>query len=98
MPQTFTLHTPWGHADHYENLGQGVFQVSTPSHGGIFVPECMLHCIGDEGRAYAKKWSGSEQWYEEDCAWAYVAVNLTDRFSPAQVAQAHKTLAWINKN
>lgn len=84
----FTLHTPWGKAESYSNLGQGVFSVSTETHGGIFVPEYMLHNIPSERRADAAKWSGSEQWYEEDCCWAYVAEAIPDRFDQATVGRA----------
>ncbi len=92
MIAMFTTETPWGKADHYENLGGGVFAVSTPSHGGIFVPECMLGCITPEGRADAKRWSGSEQWYEEDCCWAHVAVAMPDRFKKEDVEHARAML------
>ncbi len=90
MPR-FSRHTPWGYADQYSNLGQGMFSVSTPSHGGIFVPEEYLHCISPEGRADAARWSGSEQWYEEDCCWAHVAIAFPDRFPPEAVKVAHRT-------
>jgi hypothetical protein len=79
----FTLQTPWGTADRYENLGQGLFVVRTSSHGGYFVPECLLHNIPAHRRADAARWSGSEQWYEEDCCWAYVAEAFPDLFPPA---------------
>ena len=89
----FSRHTPWGHADQYENLGQGIFTVSTPGHGGIFVPDEFLHNIPKEQREWAKSWSGSENWYEEDCCWAAVAVNIPSRFKPEHVEHAKKTLA-----
>lgn len=84
----FTLDTPWGKADNYKNLGQGLFVVSTGSHGGYFVPECMLHNIPEHRRADAKQWSGSEQWYEEDCCWAHVAEAFPDCFPSEAVAAA----------
>lgn len=89
----FTLDTPWGRAQHYENLGGGVMSVSTAGHGGIFVPVEYLHNIPADQRVWAAKWSGSEQWYEEDCCWAAVAVALPDRFTPENVATARRTLA-----
>ena len=80
--------TPWGIADHYENIGQGIFVVSTPSHGGYFVPDCMLHNIPDEHQRWAEQWSGSRQWYEEDCCWAAVALAFPDRFPPEALGVA----------
>jgi hypothetical protein len=91
--RAFTMDTPWGRADHCENLGQGVMSVSTPSHGGIFVPVELLGNMSAAARADAKRWSGSEQWYEEDCCWAHVAVALPDRFTPEAVEAAKRTNA-----
>ena len=96
MMTRFTLDTPWGKADHYENLGQGIFTCSTPSHGGIFVPEEFLHNISPERRAEAARWSGSEQWYEEDCCWAYVAEALPGYFASDVVDMARKLNAMRN--
>jgi hypothetical protein len=90
--KTFTMHTPWGQADHCENLGRGVMSVSTPSHGGLFVPGSMVGNVSVAGRADAKRWSGSEQWYEEDCCWAHVAVAFPDLFTADQVASAASML------
>jgi hypothetical protein len=88
MLSHFTIDTPWGKADHYSNLGQGIFACSTSSHGGIFVPPELLHNIPAAARNDAKRWSGSEQWFEEDCCWAHVAAALPDRFTPEQVKAA----------
>lgn len=90
---TFTLNTPWGKADHYENLGQGIMSVSTSSHGGIFVPDEMLGSIPEAAQADAERWSGSKQWYEEDCCWAHVAVAFPDRFEPENVDHAKRVNA-----
>lgn len=92
MSAMFTCNTPWGKADRYENLGQGVFTCSTPSHGGIFVPDCMLHNIPERMRRWAKRWSGSENWYEEDCCWAAVADAMPNYFEPAHVEHARRLL------
>lgn len=90
---TFTLDTPWGRAQHYENLGQGIMSVSTSSHGGIFVPDEYLHNFTPAQRAFARKWSGSENWWEEDCAWSFVAVAFPDRFDPKSVDVARRIAA-----
>lgn len=62
--------TPWGAADHVEPLPgapEGVFLVSTPSHGGAFVPdpvaETMPEGLRTVGARGARGW-----WFEEDCA------------------------------
>lgn len=69
----FSRFTPWGHADIVTPLGScGIRQVHTPGHGGIFVPSELLPMIPVKDREYARRWSGSEQWFEEDCAAALV--------------------------
>lgn len=38
---------------------------------------------------------GSENWYEEDCAWACVALAFPDRFPAEAQEHARNTLAFI---
>lgn len=88
--------TPWGVADAVEVLANGIKRVSTPSHGGYWVPAKLLPQLPADYRAYARKWSGSEQWYEEDCAWACVAVTFPKYFDPDVVTEAQRTIdQWI---
>lgn len=86
--------TPWGMADHVEEMGQGVLWVDTPSHGGIYVPDALLDRIPQEWRDRARKWSGSPNWYEEDCEWASAVVSLRHLFSERQIESALKSIAW----
>ena len=81
-------HTPWGAAHHATKLGRGIVCVSTASHGGLFVPAELLDQIPADRRADAKRWSGSEQWYEEDCCACYVIVAFPDLFGAGEVANA----------
>lgn len=74
------MQTPWGKADSVVTLSNGIRRVSTPSHGGYWVPAKLLPLVPAQFQAYAAKWSGSPQWYEEDCAWACVAVTFPDVF------------------
>jgi len=78
---TTTISTPWGVANHVAPVGtDGILRVDTPSHGGYFVPDALLHRIPAAHRAYADRVSGSANWYEEDCAWACVAVAFPEHF------------------
>lgn len=97
MQAMFSRSTPWGMADHYENKMQGIFTCSTPSHGGWFIPPEYLHNISAEGRRYAAKWSGSEQWFEEDCAWAFVCEAFPDLFTEENREIAKRTLGWLKE-
>jgi hypothetical protein len=91
--------TPWGRADHVTQISDGrttIIDVSTPSHGGYFVPKKYLVRIDPAHRAYALKWSGSEQWYEEDCAWAAVVVAFPELFDAEHIAAAKESaVRWL---
>lgn len=62
--------TPWGAAQRVERICDGVYQVSTASHGGIYVSDERINEVDDAWRVYASKWSHGfgDQWFEEDCA------------------------------
>lgn len=85
--------TPWGRADHVTSLGEdGIVSVSTPSHGGIYVPDDLLSSIPAKYRKWAKKWSGSENWYEEDCCWMAVAMAFPHLFPNIEDVTKFKTM------
>jgi len=92
MPR-FTRNTPWGYADQCAHIGDGIYSVSTPSHGGYFVPDDLLHRIPSEQQAWAERWSGSRNWYEEDCCWAAVAGAFPTLFPPEALPMAMDILA-----
>lgn len=89
------METPWGRADFVRDLGQGILAVSTPEHGGIYVPPELLNKIPESRRQYAKRWSRSESWYEEDVAWACVAEAFPHLFTAEQNKAAKATLAAV---
>lgn len=68
------METPWGAAQEVREYPNGILLVSTARHGGYFVPAHLLDRIPPTHREFAAEWSGSEQWYEEDCAWAAVVL------------------------
>lgn len=75
------MHTPWGFAQTRTAVGeQGIVSVSTPGHGGYYVPDDLLPYIPQHHRQWAAKWSGSENWYEEDCCWAAVCLAFPELF------------------
>lgn len=75
------MNTPWGLTNDVAVLEHGILRVDTPSHGGYYVPDEVLERIPEAHRAYAARWSGSEHWYEEDCAWAAVALAFPEIFT-----------------
>jgi hypothetical protein len=86
--------TPWGYADAIDEIGNGIYFASTPSHGGYFVPSALLGQIPEAHQARALRWSGSRNWYEEDCEWASVAVAFPDLFTPAMLEAAVNAINW----
>jgi hypothetical protein len=88
------METPWGPTQHVSPLGaEGILEVSTPGHGGIFVPDHLLPRIPAGQRAWAKKWARSENWYEEDCCWACVAVAWPELFDADNLAVARRIIS-----
>lgn len=77
------MNTPWGQAQTKEQLGFGVIQVTTAGHGGIHVsPTRNVHVH--------PVWRNKGGWYEEDCAWAIVAVTFPDLFTEEHRIIAHR--------
>lgn len=92
------MRTPWGESDSVVELSNGIRRVGTPSHGGYWVPAKLVQQIPQRFQDYARKWSGSPQWYEEDCAWACVAVTFPEFFTADDLTAARETIArWIDK-
>ena len=84
--------SPWGIVQDEAVIGEGIFYVSTASHGGIWVARELLPRIKKEMRDYAKYWSGSSQWFEEDCAAQCVVVSFPEYFPAEQVENAWATV------
>jgi hypothetical protein len=93
------METPWGQSQTVTKLGQdGIVSVSKAGHGGIYVPGPLLRMIPVEQQGYAAAWSGSVNWYEEDCAWCYVALAFPGLFTAKEIEAARETAEWIARN
>ena len=80
--------SPWGTIQDEEIIADGIVYVSTASHGGIWVASELLHRIKWTFLDYAAYWSGSSQWFEEDCAAQCVVVSFPEYFPAEQVERA----------
>jgi len=80
--------SPWGIVQDEETIADGIVYVSTASHGGIWVSPELLGRVQEAMRDYAAYWSGSSQWFEEDCAAQCVVVSFPEYFSADQVERA----------
>jgi hypothetical protein len=81
-------HSPWGIVQDEETIADGIVYVSTASHGGIWVSPELLGRVQEAMRDYAAYWSGSSQWFEEDCAAQCVVVSFPEHFPAEQVERA----------
>lgn len=92
------LNTPWGQADHVKPSGDnGILFVSTPSHGGLFVPDELL---GRMPRALkgSNSYSRGKNWFEEDVEWAIPVIAFPEEFPAKECKAAVETIeAYGNK-
>ena len=79
------MNTPWGKAQHVEQIAEGIFSVSTANHGGTLLDRKRNAQVPD----YMRKSGG---WYEEDCDWAIAAIVHFDDF-----AAYHENADWFYK-
>jgi hypothetical protein len=81
--------SPWGAVQSCEVLADGIFCVSTASHGGIKLDRDR----NAKMPAYMRRDGG---WYEEDCEWALVALKYPEAFDAKSVEAAHHTVKnWM---
>jgi hypothetical protein len=55
-------HSPWGAVQDCEQLADGIYNVSTASHGGIKLDR-------ERNSRMPEDWRQPGGWYEEDCDW-----------------------------
>ncbi|NBZ88897.1 DUF7007 domain-containing protein [Stagnihabitans tardus] len=77
--------TPWGPSQGAVRYGEGVVFHSTSGHGG-------LHLAADRNAKVHPLLREPGGWYEEDAAWAAVAVAWPDLFTGHERRQAEETL------
>ncbi len=63
---TAPKNSPWGPVQDSFELAAGIVEVSTASHGGIWLSAERQKEIG----RYEGNFLGSIEWWEEDCDWA----------------------------
>ena len=59
--------SPWGEVDQCRTLYKGVFEVQTPSHGGVIIEEELADCILSPEAREIGFVEGGYHCYEEDC-------------------------------
>lgn len=84
--QTVPRSTPWGAIQHQTTIAPGIIQVSTASHGGIWLSDDRWQALKAIFPAL-QSWAG-ENWLEEDCDWKWAALAFPDEFRPKDVWHA----------
>lgn len=92
---TLPVHSPWGSIETRIKIADGLWEVGTASHGGIYASEERRASIDARfperiGSAFYHE----GRWYEEDCEWAYVAATFPELFPEATVERAHDLIRW----
>jgi hypothetical protein len=82
--------TPWGKADYVKEVAPGIWQVSTPGHGGYKLDRAR------NARVHAA-WRQPGGWYEEDCAWAIVELTFPALAKEAEHAARTVKEYWPDK-
>ncbi len=85
LPDGCPKHSPWGAVDHGIRFAEGVFFVSTPSHGG-FKLEAKHNVL------IPASFRRERGWYEEDCDAAIVVCFMPLLFKPGEVLSARQSL------
>ena len=69
----YPTHTPWGRVDQATKHGDGLWFVSTPSHGGFWLSNERIRDlpVGMRGTSFVDRsnhgrWEANA-WWEEDC-------------------------------
>ena len=84
--------TPWGTAQTATYFGEGLVQYSTAGHGGFHVSAGLLKRMPEYLQTRDKYTNGKAGWFEEDCAWAIVAICYPERFTQYERQEAVRTM------
>lgn len=80
-----TANTPWGPSQGATVYAEGVVSHSTAGHGGF-------HLSGERNRKVHSMLRAEGGWYEEDAAWAIVALSFPDLFTSFERRCAERTI------
>lgn len=84
------MNTPWGISDSHIKIADGIDFYSTSSHGGFKLSDDRMKQI--DPIVFTGSFGGErkEGWFEEDCSWAFVALQFPGQFSEDEIQTAEK--------
>jgi hypothetical protein len=91
--------SPWGVVQHTKRLADGIWSVSTSSHGGIWLSQDRLSQLNERlGHEYPT-FCRSSEWFEEDCDWCVPALAFAGDIDDQAMAEAaEKQLSYMARN
>lgn len=84
-------HTPWGAAQHVEQLADGIWSVSTAGHGGMKLDD-------ERNRQIPAPFRADGGWYEEDECWAVPGFFFSDAWPEHRRAEVKRVAERTLKN
>jgi hypothetical protein len=72
------MHTPWGQSDSIREVADGIMEVSTPGHGGIWLSDERQKALPAEAGIH--NWLKGLAWWEEDCDWCIPYLVFADEY------------------
>lgn len=74
------MSTPWGQSQRIYKKGHGVAFASCAGHGGFRVSKALAEKRMPASHLKHSIYLNGYYWFEEDCAWAFVALNFPEYF------------------
>lgn len=82
--------SPWGHVDYREEVGKGIWSISTPSHGGLWLEPAIRSLMPASCRETPYSSGG---FFEEDCDCLLVYARFPEILRPGiTLDEIHKYL------
>jgi hypothetical protein len=85
------MNTPWGQSDSVEMVADGIWDVGTPSHGGVKL-SCKRQALLP-ANAKLHNFFKTLAWWEEDCDWCVPFLVFRDEFKAY-----YKTQDWVDSD
>lgn len=84
--------SPWGHVQTITLVVDGITQVHTAEHGGLWVSRSRLDQMPAALRSCNTYSGAGGPWFEEDCEFALVVAAFPDAFTPRLCHAAAATI------
>lgn len=86
------MNSPWGAIQTMTEVAPGILQVTTPSHGGLYVTADLVAQMPEHLRETPYSSGG---WFEEDVDWALVALAFPQHFTAQMILAAHRIVGYV---